>query len=80
MIVEHSNNNSNYNRIVQIINQLEYFEQLKLLEDIKGIIASSKKKKKPNYSWIGSLSKQTKILGDIAGPVMTEDEWEVLSS
>lgn len=73
---------SNYKKIVRIINQMEYCQQLKLLEDIKRIIdyGNKKKKKKTTNTWIGSLSGKTKILGDIVAPVFEESEWEVLST
>lgn len=76
MIVEQSN----YKKVVRIINQLEYYQQLKLLEDIKRIIYCGNKKKKTNNAWIGALSGKTKILGDIVAPVIEEGEWEVLST
>jgi hypothetical protein len=76
MIAEHYN----YNQVVGIINQLKHCEQLKLLEDIKKIIAFNNKKKRIDNSWIGALSGKTKILGDIVAPVVEEEEWEVLSS
>jgi hypothetical protein len=73
-------NQSNYKQVVRIINQMEYCQQLKLLEDIKRIIGYSNKKKKTTNTWIGALSGKTKILGDIVAPVIGEDEWEVLST
>ncbi len=76
MIVEQSN----YKQVVRIINQMEYCQQLKLLEDIKRIIDCGNKKKKTNNTWIGALSGKTKILGDIVAPVIGEGEWEVLST
>lgn len=72
---------SNYKKIVQIIKQMEYYQQLRLLEEIKRIIEhGNKRKKKATSTWIGSLSGKTKILGDIVSPVMDEKEWEVLST
>ncbi len=75
MIVEQSD----YKKVIGIISQWEYHDQLKLQEDIKKIMTFHKKKPIPSQ-WMGSLSGTGRILGDIVSPVVEEHEWEVLSS
>ena len=74
---------SNYDRIIKTIDTLDYFEQINLLNHIKRIVNSTKKtgqgSDSKNASWLGCLSEQTKIRGDITTPVLEEKEWEVLS-
>lgn len=72
-----------YDQIVKTIDTLDYFEQLSLLNHIKRIVNPGKKTGQgsngKDTSWLGCLSEQTEILGDISAPVIEEKEWEVLS-
>ncbi len=73
-----------YNRIIRSIDRLDYLDKTKLLHHLKKAIDSNKKRKITPFnqktSWLGCLSDQTQIRGDIIAPVLDEAEWEVLST
>jgi len=72
----------NVDQIMRKIDKLDYSEKLRLMDELRGIIHSTRKRgalKKKKAPWIGCLAKDTHICGDIVSPVMEESRWEAFS-
>ncbi len=74
---------TNYNQIIQSIDNLKYSDKKRLYNHLKKVIDSDHKTKSSkngkSISWLGCLADQTEIRGDIIAPVIEETEWKVLS-